>query len=228
MGIYQLKMYIKRLGIVKCYLNKRSEKENNEKNKMLKKEGLLIIQKVEQALKTSGLCYFADYGTLLGIIRDHDFIKWDLDIDYGLIVGEEFDWKYFERNMNSHGFTKKREFILNNKISEQTYSCGNLTVDFFGHTLLSDKMFGHIFFRKQDYIYKSKYDFHVDQVSYSKVTTTKSILFNGIQVTVPTNSEKYLESIYSSNWRTPVKDWVDPNTDGHRVELSVFGKMRIF
>jgi len=44
------------------------------------------LNDVSEMLEEYGYTYFVDSGTLLGLIRDGDFITWDNDIDIGLIA----------------------------------------------------------------------------------------------------------------------------------------------
>jgi len=44
------------------------------------------LNDVSKMLEEYGYTYFVDSGTLLGLIRDGDFISWDNDIDIGLIA----------------------------------------------------------------------------------------------------------------------------------------------
>ena len=58
---------------------------------MKPKSWYVSLKLVTEILEKSGLKYFLDQGTLLGIIRDNDFISWDKDIDIGLLVDEKSD-----------------------------------------------------------------------------------------------------------------------------------------
>lgn len=48
------------------------------------------ILNVTQLLDSSGVKWWIDHGTLLGIIRDGNFIEWDSDIDLGAICQDEY------------------------------------------------------------------------------------------------------------------------------------------
>ena len=54
----------------------------------LQNEGLLLIRKV---LEEFGCSWFLSGGTLLGAIRDGDFIKWDWDVEVSLLTEEILD-----------------------------------------------------------------------------------------------------------------------------------------
>ena len=196
------------------------------KRKILRKNGVETIEMVETALAEYGVTYFADYGTLLGIIREHDFIQWDDDMDYGMIVDDDFDWDKFEQHMNRHGLKKIRQFSLTGKITEQTYSYKNstLAVDFFAKLYDNQRLVSYIYYRMQEYKYQSEMDFHVRKMMYTIVNATKEVRFKGTHVTVPDNAEQYLESAYSKKWRIP-----DPVCDIYTLgveleELSILGK----
>lgn len=219
MTLYEFKMYLKRLKLVKALLKIRNNKEDSSKQDFLQEEGLDLIKSIEDALEDSNITYFADYGTLLGIIRDNAFISWDNDVDYGLLIDDTFDWKKFEEHMNEYGFKKIRQFLFQNKVSEQTYRIGSLTVDFFGHQKRNNSTLGYGFFRKDNYIYHSKDEFHVRVVEYVKLLGTKTVDFLGVSVHVPVNSEEYLESVYTKSWRTPDPKWSDSNYSDRKVMI---------
>ena len=194
-----------------------------KKNKALHKDGVDTISAIEKALTEYGTTYFADYGTLLGIIRDHDFIQWDSDLDYGVIIDDNFDWNKFERHMNLYGFKKIREFSYLGKIKEQTYLNDILTVDFFGKSYENNQLITYGFFRKQNYPYKSEHEFHVRKVKYINVSGIKRIPFLETYVSVPENAEEYLESAYTKSWKVPDPHW-DDAAENRKVEvLSTLG-----
>ena len=69
-----------------------------KKRKALQRNGVEMIKILEKTLSEYNVMYFADYGTLLGIIRDRNFIQWDNDMDYGILIDDSFDWKITPRN----------------------------------------------------------------------------------------------------------------------------------
>lgn len=219
MTLYEFKMYLKRSKFIKKILARRENNEDFSKVKQLKENGARFIFDIEDALKNQKLVFFADYGTLLGIIRDNNFIQWDNDVDYGIVVNDLFDWKLFEENLCKHGFTKVREFKLEDRIKEQTYSKDNLTVDFFSYEIIKEEMIGYSFFRKEDYIYHSKDEFHVRMYKYIKVEKTKQIDFLNTKVHVPENAEDYLECLYTSEWRIPNPNWTEDDESSGNMEI---------
>ena len=94
-----------------------------------------------------------------------------------------------------------------------------MTVDFFGHQNLQDKSMGLGFFRKENYIYQSRNEFHVRKVEYVKIVDTKTVEFLGTTVHVPRNAEEYLESVYTKSWKIPDPKWSDDNNPNRNIEV---------
>ena len=206
--------------------SKRLENINQKKSEILQRYGVETIKVVETALSNyhEDFVYFADFGTLLGIVRNGNFIQWDDDLDYGFILDDKFSWDDFEKHMAQYDLRKIREFSLLGKITEQTYKRDGLTIDFFAKTYENNEFVAYLFFKKQAYWYKSKNDFHVQKRTHTPAKGTKQIPFLGTYVTIPANEEEYLERIYSSNWRIPNPHFAVDTTDKNIEELDVLGK----
>ena len=52
-----------------------------KKRRLLRKNGDVILKIIDKAFQGAGIEYFVDFGTLLGVIREGDFLKHDDDID---------------------------------------------------------------------------------------------------------------------------------------------------
>ena len=133
-----LKVFIKSNEIMKR-IKKIAEKLRDDylykkRVEMIRKHGSVIVQEIETSLNKSGLVYFATCGTLLGLIRENRLLSNDYDMDYGVIIGSSRDWEILASELNRIGFVKIREFLLEGRITEQTYRNKNgVEIDFFGH-----------------------------------------------------------------------------------------------
>lgn len=191
------------------YGNKKALKEISQKTIELQSEGIQYLLKVDSALTESGITYYLDFGTLLGLVRDGKFIAYDCDLDCGVIDEEGFSWDKFERIMCNAGFRKYHQFRLNGNITEQTYvfEKNKLSIDSFLHNDDGLTSRAYLYYKDESYDYKAIDDMHVALFTLKSITGIKRLKVDGGYVNIPQNVEEYLESIYSENWRTPDPDW---------------------
>ena len=163
------------------------------RNKGLHQKGYLYLDKIDAAMKKYGVDYFLTYGTLLGIIREGEFIPYDDDIDLGVIQNERFSWDKLEKAMAEIGMEKKIQFRLNGELTEQTYREGNLSVDFFLYEEKEGKSVSYVYYQEEGKEYE-KDDFSVSQNVTSLIDKTKKIESKGRTFSVPEHPELFLES----------------------------------
>lgn len=214
-------------NIIQTINDIRFQQEDHKKQQALSNTGNTIAILAEEALCECHADHFLYFGNLLGIVRDGKFIEYDDDVDYGIIITESFSWDRFEDCMTRHNLKKIRQFSFDGKITEQTYAYQGLTVDFFGCFIHDHTMISYLYYRKDRYIYNSKYEFHVGRFDYVRVTGTRAIEYTGKTYQIPTNAEELLESIYSENWRVPDKHW-DHKKWKNFHELPLLGKCEYF
>lgn len=196
------KTYEKYIGIKKV---ERIEKKCREE---LIKDGENYINLVERTLQDSGALYYAYAGTLLGLIRDGKFIDGDLDIDYAVVISEDFSWTRLEELMNRSGFKKSREFVYEGLVKEQSYAIGKLNIDFFGQFYEGNHMLQYSFEYRLDCTYSDDSERSVYLVTLPKVIKTKKVSLGNLFVSVPENSEEVLNAIYNEDWRIPNPNWI--------------------
>lgn len=169
------------------------------------KDVLLDVKKVFDALKID---YWLDYGTLLGIVREENFIKHDLDIDIGML---DFDFsKKIEKTLEYYGFKKIKQYKLasTNKIVEQTFCYKEVNIDLFFYSKKEMKIYGYSFF--------SNISFENAMKRLGGLNTLETIFnFRGIELIsflntyfpVPRDPVKYLSEHYGINYRIPNPNW---------------------
>ena len=200
------------------YLEK---KRNDRKIKNLQTFGYQVMNDLYSALSQTDWKVFCVFGTLLGFVRDGDFIQFDNDIDIGILQEENFSWDELEKAMDTIHMKRIRQFSKEGKITEQTYGNEQLTVDFFGYVPVQDEMQSYEYFRDPAEIYQSTKDFSIRVWKSPMLKGIETKKINGVNILMPTNSEEYLESVYGSSWRVPDPDY-DPDLDG---KLTLKGKL---
>ena len=229
MNIYKIKMLVKRNKLVRFLLRTKMSRTFKEKATVLRAEGVKVISEVEKTLINQGYLYYAACGTLLGIVRDNNFIKDDIDIDYCVVTTNDFDWIGFELNLNKNGFKKIRQFKVNGIIREQTYQNGQLTVDFFTLFKIDNQWYSYGFHRIDGYLYSNKNEFSIREVSFVPVEETVRTFFNGIEVSIPRNFEDVLVCYYGNSWKIPNPKWDDNSMERKNIRnLDILAEVQFF
>ncbi len=157
-------------------------------------ENLKIVVRI---LREAGISVSPAYGTLLGIIREGDFIEWDEDIDL-FVLSEDKD-----KLLNAFWTMKDEGLELVRELR-----CGHLYsvmrngeyIDFYIMDSISPEMrtgYGDLFMLEK---------YLTDLIDYN---------FRGLTISVPREYEECLEFLYG-DWRTPVK-YVDFEQNRWRI-----------
>lgn len=96
----------------------------------LRKYGPEIYNLIDSLFAEKGVKYFADYGSLLGLIREKGFVPTDDDVDFS-IVDNSIEPTDLIRFLLSRGFEYLRAFKYDGKITEVSLKYKGVPVDFF-------------------------------------------------------------------------------------------------
>ena len=178
------------------------------KRKMIQKNGLTVISTVIALLKDINVTAFADFGTLLGIIREGKLLDHDLDADIGVITNG-VSIEVIRKAMESHGLKLWRQYCFNDMIVEESYRFKQVKVDLNYYQYSDKSMNTYLFYKDPEYTYEEKDNRrHVVKMTYTAVTEFKNIIIEGCSICVPLNAEQLLKEKYGESWRTPDTNWI--------------------
>lgn len=207
----KLKKNLKKVSIIyKPYrkvINKIEHGKYLKRVEYLHKYGYGICNKISNSLLDNNIKFFYSYGSLLGLIREKEFIKHDEDIDIAVLKTDDFDWKVLENSLTKIGLKKYREFILDNEIVEQSYSYDIINIDFFLLIKEDDHMVNYGFIRYDNNEYESNYDFTTLQRITSEVSNIIECYSHDALFMIPENYNEYLVDLYGPNWKIPNSKW---------------------
>ena len=169
------------------------------------KVGYTVNSIVHEALKSTQYRYFALAGTLLGIIREGQFIAYDDDLDYGIMIEDNNTWNEFYHHMKEKGFKLEHFFVEENVITELTFSHSGISIDFYGMQYKEDHLLSCAYYRKKDQRYE-KHEASTMHVIYPLLAGIKIITCHESEFPIPVNSEEFLENNYGTSWKTPIKN----------------------
>lgn len=175
------------------------------RNKKLKKSGLKAMIKTRNTLNRLGIVFWLEFGTLLGAVRDNDFITGDTDIDLGIFMEDRPN--DFEKMLLGEGFKKKYYFILGDKIIEERYYYDGVGIDFSYFERKNGKTYTHLFFKNSKKTKINKELFDVVKCTYDKFDKVKEFKFKNELFYIPENAEILLEQKYGKNWKIPEDNW---------------------
>ena len=150
----------------------------------------------------TGCKWWIDYGTLLGAVRDGDFIKADNDTDIGISA----------KNINKELFDKINENPKLKVDGSGDYDKWYKTVvKFLDDEGKQVSINGKAIFC-DIYVYYPLEDFHVmsDSDKYYRIDNKYidklvNVTIHGMKAPAPSKSKEYLEAVYGEDWGTPNK-----------------------
>jgi len=176
-----------------------------------------FLKKQLDVCKKHGVKCFADFGTLLGIVRDGDLIRNDNDTDLQ-IFGETLNSDFFEELQKvffavpSSKTAYKKLFNEEDDYAELMYiwlediddkgkkitvkGSSGQTVGMFG-----DMMISYPYENKQRILRWPGWEVMTYDEKHASKIGTKS--FKGFSVPIPASPEDYIEYFYGADWKTP-------------------------
>lgn len=175
--------------------------------------------------------YFVGFGTLLGVYRDHDFIKGDDDVD--IVVNRKCISKRMIEKMQSKGFTYRyASMSTDSKYVNLSFVYHGVTFDVYSYYTLPDDSFIFLIYPYDGIngdwtksIEKNKFSIckiHFDYEGVEKVD------FKGMKVSAPKHTAELLESIYGKTFMKPQKTKGDHSNNYEYVSISEMTAHRVY
>ena len=176
------------------------------KRRRLQKCGLEILQKVGQTLtRHPKAVYHADYGTLLGIVRENGFIRHDDDIDFSVYDGTITPHDLYSA-MIGEGFAFLRGFRYGGVVTELAFVYKKVSVDFFYVYNSAKGNYSQVYndFRSDKDCDRA---YFAERLAKPRLSRIETFYMKGVKVNVPENKVEFLKYAYGSGWAVPVKTW---------------------
>lgn len=187
----------------------------------MKKYGYESLRRIMEISELENWDVMPIFGTLLGFIREGDFIKHDNDID--LAVAPGYDPKVMAKILvEKYGFKFGQALSYHGKVTEFSIEHNGLSIDFFFFENCEDKIRVSAYFWKSTEAYTDPRQNNVQYVYHPRIESFKYIDIKGVKVKVPTNSEDFLYYEYGKSWNIPDPSYVDNDRPG-KVILKDYG-----
>jgi Flp pilus assembly protein TadD len=142
-------------------------------------------------------------GTLLGAIRDGDFIRHDKDMDFGIEAA--VTPAMIDAALSPDPRFRRTGSLADDNILPSYYFEEYAAIDFFR------------LYREEDFLWYGLYWGGILVQWRHRAFGYREFTFLGLPVKIPDDSERYLRECYGENWRTPdpyFATWASPNTVG--------------
>lgn len=205
--IYRLKRKLKETRLYGLIQEKKLQRLKKEKIRYFRKEGGELLQKLSAALNGENIVFWLDFGTLLGYIREQDFIKYDDDMDIGIYAE---DAEKVKTALLNAGFQYARFFRADDGRGLDCFQYKHSTVDVFQYTRQEGDVWCHCFRFYHDFCIQDRgkrIPMFVDTLT-SPLEDVIKVKFKNCEVGIPSHPEKYIVANYGENFMTP-----DPNFD---------------
>lgn len=166
-------------------------------------EGEELLRVFATAMNTSGVLFWLEFGSLLGFYREHDFIKHDCDIDFGVFLKDVERVRAVLKNV---GFKLIHLYQASDGGVEECYKYKHTTIDVFYFREDRDLLYCNSFSTVS-------YNYFVEKIIKNKKCHVKRIdipnqsfirtQFKGVDVYVPIDCEKHLKMHYGKNFMIP-------------------------
>lgn len=200
-------------SILKPFYYPYKKRVDERRNRMFRENGVQVISDFDKCFKENGLVYTLAFGSMLGAIREHGFIKHDLDLDV-FMWSEDYS-PQIRTILETNGFKLEHTFIIDEGASgrEETYSKYGVSIDIF-------------------YIYPpiNEYHYTCDFKAFPGCITWENsqekmggliarrieipisrerilVEFEGLSLYVPSNYDEFLRFRYGDDYMIPNPTW---------------------
>ncbi|MEG0237037.1 putative 2-aminoethylphosphonate ABC transporter permease subunit [Cetobacterium sp.] len=182
---------------VRKYKAVRKEKIEKERlGEKLLENGKEILERINEPSLKTGVNYWLEFGTLLGKVRDNNFIGHDINFDIGVMENEIT--ADFIIELETSGFKRIDSLVLGNRLKSLKYIYKEIEVEIYLFERDGNKVI--TFYKNNE---KEIMGYRLSN------STLEEVKFMGIETKIPRNSTKRLIEIYGENYNQPDPNWKD-------------------
>jgi len=184
-----------------------SQSWERRQSERIQANGYQLIAAVQHLLDREGIEVFADFGTLLGIVREGRLLAHDLDIDMGVVVKDDLDMLRVRTALERFGFKVWREYYIDDQVVEVSFRLFGVKLDINYYRTDENASRTWLFYRDPEKEYGPR-ERDVVEMRYSPIRGFTTMLIHGVHIRVPLDAESLLAEKYGPTWRTPDKGWI--------------------
>ncbi|MBR6565437.1 MAG: LicD family protein [Spirochaetaceae bacterium] len=195
---------------IKSYVWKLVSKTRKDK---LQKYGYEFLEIFFNICEEVGVDAWIDWGTLLGFVRSGELIRYDDDLDIGIVALSDEKHTLLINSLYKHNLKKVREFKRNSILILESFSYKGILLDVCYYIPNGQDLFCYMFKlgERTEIKYVKGIEHSIGYYSYKYIVkneqTEKVFFNNGCKCYVPQNAENRVAKLYGDNWKIPCTDF---------------------
>lgn len=195
--------------------------KQRKQNKLFLKYSSELLVNFKEALDSINIRFWLEFGTLLGAIREKDFIKHDLDLDVGMLYSEYTP--KVDLALQKVGFKKIKSYsVSKGEVAlENVYEYKGIHIDIFFFRKKGNKFICHGFTKDTSISWEEtllKYNGLLTLEYSFPPFTLEQYIFKGGVFNIPSDVESHLEAYYGPHYMIPDSAW-NPLQDSPNLKL---------
>lgn len=206
--------------------------KNKKRRKLFLQNNDVVLKDIKNVLSKAGIPFWLEFGTLLGAIREKDFIAHDLDIDIGMPMS--YHTQELVNILERNGFKLKRRITVSDGYAlEETYERCGVDIDIFYFYEKNGKYVCHAFSSAPGKNWKetiSEFGGLLVREHQFPLTSARrvEIIFKGDVYYAPSDIEAHLISNYGANYMIKDKGFTYLSAYNVEVQNNKFGMVEYF
>lgn len=208
----------------KKYLSLFEKNKEQEQNAVFKKHAEAVIRSFADCMETHDIAYTLAYGSMLGAVREHGFIKHDLDID--VHVWYDNNHNFVRECLESYGFKLVRYITVDEDKTarEETYSKDGVSIDvFYIYVAENGQPYSCCFAKFRDCVSWNMSIYRHGGLMPRRFELPFThervkVPFEGLELYIQKNAHDLLQMVYGKDYMTPNPTWEADFQNPHVIE----------
>lgn len=205
---------LKKIKVIAMIKNRIHQNYMDKRRKNVQLNGYRVLQSVFDIGQELGICFWLDWGTLLGYHREGKIIEHDYDLDVSTWVLDKEKHEKLIQALQKAGFELVREFKNNEDILTETYCNQDVLIDIEYYEGDENKAWTYSFLVTEESVLRQDAGVqYIDGMNLYRFETEnlrlKETAFdNGTKCFVPEDIERRIVEEYGPDWKTPCVNYV--------------------
>ncbi len=207
-------------NVIDCFFDglrqKYNKKLDEERNQACATYGVEVLKMFDDCMSENNFFYTLAYGSILGAIREHGFIKHDLDVDVYMWI-EDYSPKFITA-LQEAGFTWLHNYSIDDGKygREDTFEYKGVSIDIFWlYPPINQYPYSCLFLRQDNLSRNQRLP---QRLEIPIIKERRLEQFETLQLPVPINAEEICAMRYGPNYMTPDPSWHWENEKNTVVE----------